>query len=99
MCMYKKHKGDTGLMDDIGLLCQVWKERRGQLSPTVSEDEQSKNESDSVSFGIATAPMTHVALTSPTVFSTLSDLFNVIDLSNMPPTYAFNLPAKGGIEM
>ena len=29
MCMYKKHKGDTGLPDDIGLLQQVWKERRG----------------------------------------------------------------------
>jgi hypothetical protein len=42
MCMYKKHEGDTGLPDDIGLLRQVWKERRGQLSPTVSEDEQSE---------------------------------------------------------
>ena len=97
--VYKKHKGDTGLPDDIGLLRQVWKERRGRLSPTVSEDEQSENESDSVRFGTATAPMMHMALTSPTVFSTLSDLSNVSNLSNMQPTYVFNLPAQGGIEM
>jgi len=88
-----------GLPDDIGLLWQVWKERRGRLSPTVSEDEQSENESDLVSFGIATARTMHVALMLPTVFSTLSDLSNVSDRSNTRPMYAFNLPAKGGIEM
>ena len=82
MCLYKKQKGDTGIPDNIGLLCQVWKERRGQLSPTVSEDEEDENELDSVGFGIPTAPTTQVALTSPTVFSTLSDLSNVSDLPN-----------------
>ena len=40
-----------------------------------------------------------VPLMSLTVFSTLSDLSNVSDLSNMQPMYAFNLLAKGGIEM
>jgi hypothetical protein len=99
MCTYKKHRGDTGLPDDIGLLRQVWKERQGRLSPTVSEDEQSENESDSVGFVSQQAPTTHVVLTSPTAFSTLSDLSNVSDLSNTQPVYAFNLPAKGGIEM
>ena len=63
------------------------------------DDEQSENESDLVGFGIATAPMMHMALTLPTVFSTLSDLSNVSNLSYVQPTYAFNLPAKGGIEM
>ena len=99
MCMYKKHKGNTGLPDDIGLLWQVWKERRGQLSPTMSEDEQSENESDSVGFVLQQAPTMHMVLMSLTVFSTLSDLSNVSDLSNTQPVYAFNLPAKGGIEM
>jgi hypothetical protein len=66
----------------------------------MSEDEQSENESDSVGFVSQQAPTTHVVLTSPTAFSTLSDLSNVSDLSNMRPTmYAFNLPAQGGIEM
>jgi hypothetical protein len=65
----------------------------------MSEDEQTENESDSVGFGIATAPTTHVAQMSPTVFSTLSDLSNVSNLSNTQPVYAFNLPAKDGIEM
>jgi hypothetical protein len=47
----------------------------------------------------ATAPTMHVDLTSPTVFSTLSDLSNVSDLSNTQPMYAFNLPAESAIEM
>jgi hypothetical protein len=65
----------------------------------MSEDEQSENESDSVGFVLQQAPTTHVAPTSPTAFSTLSDLSNVSNLSNTQPVYAFNLPAKDGIEM
>jgi hypothetical protein len=64
-----------------------------------SQAELERYQKASVGFGIATAPTTHVALTSPTVFSTLSDLSNVSDLSNTRPMYAFNLPAKDGIEM
>ena len=99
MCLYKKQKGDTGIPDNIGLLRQVWKERRGRLSPTVSENEESENELDSVSFGIPTAPTTHVALTSPNVFSTLSNLSNVSDLPNMQPMYALTLLAESAIDM
>ena len=48
---YKKVKGNKGLPDDIALLCQVWNERKGQLSPPVSPENSENEESDYESVG------------------------------------------------